>query len=1065
MTGGLVIILRSLGTAEIETTVTVLTPSQEVVFAAALYLILERGKRISRARLASLLWPSVPEKIRSHRLRQTVLQLKKLGIRLVADRDNLQLTKQDARSDSDDLSLNHPALSAPQGSLEFLPGYTPRLSEAFRDWVDAKRAEVHAAATSTLVHELEQARLRADWTAVEKNTAACLALDPYNETAILAQAEAAAMRGGKRKAMSILDRYIAEVGIDKKGLQLPATLLRRRISERVPDRPALINADPPFVGREREVELLTRRFGEARHGKGSATILVGEPGIGKTRLCAEVVRFAELQGAQVQRAACRRTDVDRPLSLFADIVPQLREMPGALGCAPESFVALKRLTELEERPQEVLRQADSEMLFYTLRTALFDLVDSVCEERCLFVLIEDVQWLDDASAKILIRMVERCENRRLFFLFNARPTKSALIESDEKARVNVLTLAPLMPSASETLLHSVALRPGDQPQPDFVKWCLTVAEGNPFFLQELAHQWIETGQRHEATPSIARVLEERLSRLGAQALHVVQTCAVLDEHSTVDRVERVLGYTTHEILSAIEELSKAAMLRSDLDRPDTSDGLLRPRHDFLSSAALKRLAPISLSLLHRRVADILEQEISQGKPPTTLLWACANHRHSAGDRTRALALSLSCAEHLLELGLANDACTGFQRSLDYCLTDAERLNVLPRLALAFELAAEWEKSKEALTKCVALGAKQDPETGRHNRYELLLLDARHRSALDFTSLLEETTLCVQSENASVAHRVEAAVLAMKVAVDFGGAQILNDLYTQIFPLLNRPEVSERTRLEVQMIYRTELGDGLVPLEDLNRFAEVTRSDGSELGYSRALVTASTACRLSGRYAEGLELVAKASDHAAANNLHSRHLEIVYAAVQLHISAEQFERADEAHREVARYPLPSDNSKLRNEMHCHDARIALELGDAPRALAAFGAIEPRAPTFSVTRKGYYLALEIRIRLLCGAVDGLESLVDELEATHRQMRSVGSQDFEIYSLYLALCAIGEKARGKALARDYVLRHRRSRGRIPSSLADAVRLDDGLGSYREESSTSAPPDSRLRSSYARA
>jgi len=64
------IVLRALGTAEIDTGVATLTPSQEIAFAAALYLILEGGKNVSRKRLASLLWPRVPEKARMHRLRQ-----------------------------------------------------------------------------------------------------------------------------------------------------------------------------------------------------------------------------------------------------------------------------------------------------------------------------------------------------------------------------------------------------------------------------------------------------------------------------------------------------------------------------------------------------------------------------------------------------------------------------------------------------------------------------------------------------------------------------------------------------------------------------------------------------------------------------------------------------------------------------------------------------------------------------------------------------------------------------------------------------------------------------------
>src|ERR1700716_4249534 len=150
------IVLRALGTAEIDTGSTTLTPSQEVVFAAAVYLILERGKRVSRARLASLLWPRVAEKARAHRLRQTILQLKKLGIMVSADRDNLQLSPFDARSDIEDLAGVGLAPVLSKDSFECLPGYSPRFCEPFRDWVESKRGEVPAAATKLLVRDMER---------------------------------------------------------------------------------------------------------------------------------------------------------------------------------------------------------------------------------------------------------------------------------------------------------------------------------------------------------------------------------------------------------------------------------------------------------------------------------------------------------------------------------------------------------------------------------------------------------------------------------------------------------------------------------------------------------------------------------------------------------------------------------------------------------------------------------------------------------------------------------------------------------------------------------------------
>ena len=1025
------IVLRALGTAEIDTGVTTLTPSQEIVFAAALYLILERGKRVSRTRLASLLWPRVPEKARAHRLRQTILQLKKLGVMVRADRDSLQLSQYDARSDLDDLSAPDPTPALSHVSLEFLPGYNPRLSELLRDWVDSKRGEAHAAATRILVHELERLRLRADWPSVEKTAAKCLSLDGYNETAVLAQAEAAAMRGAKRKAVSILDCYIADVGVSQPDLKLPATLLRRRVIERIPDSPALFNTDPPFVGREIEMGALTRSFERARTGHGSGTLIVGEPGIGKSRLAAELGRFADLQGAQVQRVACSRADVDRPLSLFVDIVPQLREMPGALGCDPETFAWLKRLTEFEQRSDDS-RQVESNMLFHNIRAALFDLLDSVSEERCLVILIEDVQWLDDASATILVRMVEWCSTRRLFFLLNSRPGNTSFLDYAEKARLHTLALGPLKPEASTALLQSVALRPGDQPQLEFVNWCLAVAEGNPFFLQELAHQWIETGQRDEAPPSVTKVLQERLSRLTAEALQVLQTCAVLGDHATLDRVEKVLDCPPHQLLSAVGELSKAAMLSMPSDGNDLTPSQIQPRHDFLASAAISRLPAVSLAFIHRRSADALEKEIAQATMPTTLLWACANHRHHAGDRQKALSLSMACAEHLLDLGLAGGAAAAFEKSLDYCATDEQRLKVLPRVAFAHQLNGEWVKSKEVLRSCIRLAGKVDPLSNGHNDFELHLFAARHQSALDFSSLLADIIPCVESADASAAHRVYAAALALKIATDVGPAEALDSIYAHVKPFLNSKDVSETARLEVEMIYRTTRGHEVMPIQELQRFAESARTTGGELAYSNALLTASAACRISARYEEGLAFVAQAFEQALAHKREARRSRMLVAELRLHVAAGAFARAESTLQSLMGCSIPPDDDFAQSEVQSYRARIALEKGNIAEASAAFAEVRIIPRTYSPRRRANSLALRLRIRLKEDATKGeIRSLVSELETEHLRVRGLGGHDFEAHALYLGLCSIGDSYKGVELLREYVSNHRRSNWPLPGHI----------------------------------
>ena len=264
--------------------------------------------------------------------------------------------------------------------------------------------------------------------------------------------------------------------------------------------------------------------------------------------------------------------------------------------------------------------------------------------------------------------------------------------------------------------------------------------------------------------------------------------------------------------------------------------------------------------------------------------------------------------------------------------------------------------------------QQDPSNSKHNEYEVRLLDARHRSALDFVSLLEETIPCVDCEGASPAHRVRAAIIATKVAIDFGQRDRVDWLYRQISPILADPSVCERDRLEIETIYRTDRGDGIVPLEDLNRLAETARLVDGEFGYSRALITAASACRQSARYQEGLSFVSRAADHAMTNKFHTRLFEISLAAVLLHIAAGESSIGSQALENTEKYPIGTGNNRLRNEIHYHAARLALENGDLAKAEIAFGSIDSPASTFSASRKGYYLALEIRIAFAARGPNG-------------------------------------------------------------------------------------------------
>lgn len=1026
------VVLRALGTSEIETSVTTLTPSQEIVFAAALYLVLERGKRVSRSRLASILWPQVPEKARAHRLRQTILQLKKLGIPVKADRDNLQVSQNDAQTNVDQLTRGNSIISA-NDSLEFLPGYSPRFSEPLRDWIDSKRDEVHATITRQLLGDLSIARSRADWSGCNKIAKQCLQLDPFNESAVLALAEAAAMRGAKSESVAILDRHIEAVGETNHDLTLPASLLRRRIIERVPERPILLTRESPFVGRDRDMEALMSYLTAARNGSGGGCLITGEAGIGKTRMTSEILKFAELDGLQAERTMCRRSDVDRPLSAFVDLVPHLRDLPGALGCSQETLSLLRKLTEFDGRVTDASVTDDSAVAYAQMRRALFDLFDAITDEQCLMVVIEDVQWLDRSSTRLLSAMMPWAKTKRLFFLLNERSVGSVVASQFSHLDLHVLRLSPLEPSSAEKVVGAVVNEASGLATADVINWVLSVGEGNPFFLQELGKQWLETGKQHEFPPSIGTVVDDRLSRLSTDALQVLQICAVLGVNATIDRVERILEFKSHQLLSAIQELSIAGMLQEESEATSDISDQLSTRHDLLATAALRRLARTPLAYLHRRAGTVLERETMGSGASTSLLWACAFHWRHAGDRERAFGAARSCAEHLLEVGLPLDAARAFERVLEYCVTDDQRLLVLPRLAVALQMHGQWERSISVLRKARQIRTKTAPSSNAHDDVELALFDATWRASLENATVLSEIRVCVGSVDASAGHRVACGLLGLKIASDLSEVAIMGELYKTIVPLLNDNAVPPATRSEIDMVFHSVCGDVDKAAQATERFLEVVRAEQNALTFSRALGNAAVAHRLGGRRDEAERLFIEGLNHAIAHGLTTRTVFAAHSLVRLYLAAGDIQRARQMMQQAELGAQPAQDVHLVADHLYLTARISLEDGNIEDASSKYAIIVAEtSPNQSVNRRTAVLALGIRIRILQGSsAQLLWPLVSELQAAHMLNRGGGWQDFEAHALYLGLCACGKLERAQLILNEYVTVYRREKSPLPPNL----------------------------------
>jgi tetratricopeptide (TPR) repeat protein/DNA-binding SARP family transcriptional activator len=1027
--------LRALGDATIETPVATIDPSSEIVFAAALYVLIERRQPVSRRSLQAVLWPAASDRTAAHRLRQTLLKLRRVGFPIkVAGKGQISLVAESVYVDYEDfLSTRAGIERSGNDALVLLPAYEPRFSERFLEWLDTWKADVNASMTRVMLGIIARHRVKGEWVEAERNASKLLRFQPYNEEATLAMAEACAMRGGKLQAMEILDKYLNEVGSGPTDLRLPATIMRRRIADRMHPRMEAAVGQSPLVGRGAVMEQLGELLQRSRDGKGQSCLVWGDAGVGKSRLLAEFATFASLQGIQTQRVQCRPNDRHRPLSAFVDLVPGLRTMRGAIGCSPETFSYLDRLTKQKPTVAHARNsESDSEIVYAGVQQSLFDLIDAVSDERCLIVMIEDVHWLDSTSAKLLRDMVAWAVDHSIFFAFTGRERPEDWSRLPE--RLTEIHLPPLDAGPSKDVILGVVRQHGREIEGKYLEWCVRVAEGNPYFLQELANHWVETGNQNEIPSSLAAVLSERISRLSPEALLLLQICALLETHATLDRIEKLIGLEPHRMLPAINELGLGVMLDIETDDSgkNAADRLLS-RHDLLSNAALMRLTPPARAFLHRRAGAVFETEIDT-EHSASVLWDCAKHWQLAGNVGRALHLARSCATHLMEVGLSNAAAEAYQKALAYCSTPEERAQILDGQTRAYYRSKNWAGVLKAAEKVRQLSSSKDRNVDRHDDIELMVLRAQWRN-MRYDQIVERTLRCLNEGTATARHRVEAGTMALKLVSMMGDSDLMLDVYKRIEILAADSDVDVSTKLQAAAIYHTVCGSLETAKEAARSLLEENRRNGNVGDLILSLINAAVTLRTAGAFAEAKNVLLEAL--SISNKLKIGHgsFEALSMLAQRALESGQ---TDEARHwwELIRSSPPPEGKYYALELAVVSTRVVLlseRPCDAKKFLPRNWEWIRREPV--VFRQTYFGCLYVATDLACGRIPS-NALLNFLETAHIGARALFYQTYPTYVLSVGLTAAGRKAHGDRLLEEYLSVFRREPYPPSSNLVAGVK-----------------------------
>ncbi|MGH7506455.1 MAG: AAA family ATPase, partial [Longimicrobiales bacterium] len=333
-----------------------------------------------------------------------------------------------SRLDDADLAALESAAAYFRGG--FLESLGMRGCYRFDAWCTAERESVRRLRVSLLCALID--RLRDQPEKALRHARERLILDPCVEAA---NVEVIRLLSTLGRAQEALEQYETCRRVLKKelGVRPSAELeaMRRKIMPAYSATPARAPAPalstesrPPLVGRRREREVLDEIIGAGMRGVEQLLLFVGEPGIGKTRLLEEVGMMAQVAGAEVLSGRSFEAELIRPYGAWIDA---LRSIPtGEIPAALHPELALL-LPELGPAPSE---SADRGRLFEAVARLLNDRSN---HERPVAIVLDDVQWLDEASAALLHFVARQLAGSRVLIACASR--RAELDENPVAARL------------------------------------------------------------------------------------------------------------------------------------------------------------------------------------------------------------------------------------------------------------------------------------------------------------------------------------------------------------------------------------------------------------------------------------------------------------------------------------------------------------------------------------------------------------------------------------------------------------------------------------------------------
>ncbi len=452
-----------------------------------------------------------------------------------------------------------------------------------------------------------------------------------------------------------------------------------------------------FIGREGELTLLYQRLVQVQQGHGQVIIILGEPGIGKSRLLAELQQGVKRQDVMYLEGHCQSYGYATPYLPILDLV---RQLLGISRLDPVERIRQKLsegLQHLEMTPAEwapsllyLLEVSEERGQLATLspqalKRRIFETLHQLFLQQSrhhpLLLAIENGHWIDATSAEYLTELVERLIDSSLFLIVTTRP--GYRVPWLDKSYVTQIALQPLSPLESRRVIQAALGR--TRPSTPLIQRIVDKADGNPLFLEELAQTVLEHGEEWETLPipeTIQAVLAARIDQLPTETKRLLQVAAILGERVRFSLLQAVTGLaveTLHQELAHLQ--AKEFLYKTHL----VPEHIYTFKHILTQEVAYQSLLQHTRRQYHQRIVQVLAEQFPeiQETQPELIAYHCTE----AGLKEQAITYWGQAGQRAVERSAYVEAMTHFTKGMNI-------LKTLPDTS---------EYRKQELTLLIALG--------------------------------------------------------------------------------------------------------------------------------------------------------------------------------------------------------------------------------------------------------------------------------------------------------------------------------------------------------------------------